>query len=78
MGKFLLLFFSCSSTCTIEAGYTCIAGSPLLPDYCYPPCGSGKSNTANPLACDDGNTVNGDGCSSTCLIEAGVTCDNTV
>lgn len=24
--------------------------------------------------CDDGNTLNGDGCSSTCKVEAGWTC----
>lgn len=28
----------------------------------------------NYLECDDGNTVNGDGCSSTCTIESGYTC----
>lgn len=26
------------------------------------------------MACDDGNTINGDGCSSTCKIEAGWNC----
>ena len=25
--------------------------------------------------CDDGNVVSGDGCSSTCLVESGYTCN---
>ena len=29
-------------------------------------------------ACDDGNTNNGDGCSSTCTIEEYFTCDSSV
>ena len=28
-------------------------------------------------ACDDGNTVDGDGCSSTCFVEDSYDCDNT-
>ena len=35
-------------------------------------CGNGAVEA--PEACDDSNTANGDGCSSTCTIEAGWTC----
>jgi cysteine-rich repeat protein len=32
---------------------------------------------AGPELCDDGNSVNGDGCSSTCALEPGWTCTST-
>ena len=32
-----------------------------------PVCGNGIMETGE--ACDDGNTINGDGCSSTCVVE---------
>ncbi len=35
-----------------------------------PACGDGKINLDPPEACDDGNSVPGDGCSGTCVIEA--------
>ena len=35
-------------------------------------CGDGKRNV--PEDCDDGNTVNGDGCSSSCTTESGFRC----
>jgi cysteine-rich repeat protein len=40
-------------------------------------CGGGAPNgTCNGSEeCDDGNATNGDGCSSTCLIETGFSCD---
>ena len=51
----------CSADCsTIEDGYLC----PTVGSACDPICGDGlvKGNEA----CDDGNTDNLDGCSSTC------------
>ncbi|MBK9035747.1 MAG: tandem-95 repeat protein [Myxococcales bacterium] len=41
------------------------------------PCGDGTLQAAVGEACDDGNTVSGDGCSSTCQIEAGAVCSGT-
>ncbi len=38
-------------------------------------CGDGMVGGAE--ACDDGNTVAGDGCSSTCAVESGWDCTNT-
>ena len=37
-------------------------------------CGNGQLDKDE--TCDDGNSVNGDGCSSTCLIESGYFCGN--
>jgi cysteine-rich repeat protein len=38
---------------------------------CNDICGDGLLYT---LPCDDGNTINGDGCSSTCSVETDYTC----
>ncbi|MBS2032786.1 MAG: DUF4215 domain-containing protein, partial [Deltaproteobacteria bacterium] len=52
-----------------ETGYTCTGSAPSV---CSTTCGDGiKAGTE---ACDDHNTTNGDGCSSTCAVEAGWTC----
>lgn len=39
-------------------------------------CGDGSFNAAT-QACNDGNYVNGDGCSSTCQVEKNYSCVNT-
>jgi fibro-slime domain-containing protein len=58
----------CSSTCTVEQGWTCIgAGTP-----CLPTCGDGRMLGGE--QCDDGNLVNGDGCNAGCRIEPGYVC----
>ncbi len=71
----------CSATCTIEPGYACD------PSGCAPICGDGLRVGAE--ACDDGvattgggtfgdgRPASGDGCSATCTIELGYTCDDT-
>ena len=49
---------------------------PTPPSYCVdaaPTCGDGRIDQADEQ-CDDGNTVSGDGCSSTCQIEPGWEC----
>jgi fibro-slime domain-containing protein len=65
----------CSSTCQVEPGYTCpnrngVGGTciPLTSNVC------GDGIVAGTEQCDDGNTTSGDGCSSTCMLEAGYTC----
>jgi len=58
----------CSSSCTIEPGWTC-SGSPSL---CTPICGDGL--IVGTEQCDDAGSSSGDGCSSTCAIEPGWTC----
>lgn len=42
-------------------------------DTCTEVCGDGKN--MGKFGCDDGNTKNGDGCSSTCLVEKGYSCN---
>jgi cysteine-rich repeat protein len=49
---------------TSASNCTCTAGSRT--------CGDGTKEPSE--RCDDGNTVNGDGCSGTCTIEAGHSC----
>jgi cysteine-rich repeat protein len=50
----------------------CGGGSPITPDTCYERCGDGRN--AGYFACDDGNVLNGDGCSSSCSLEKGFVC----
>ena len=73
-----------SSTCTIESNYICTGGTTSSKDTCsacpagQPPnslktlwqevCGDGLRAGAE--TCDDQNTSNGDGCTSTCTIES--------
>jgi cysteine-rich repeat protein len=62
----------CSSTCTVEPGYSCVGDSPSV---CSPICGDGVLKGAE--ACDDNNAMSGDGCSSTCQIEPFFDCTGT-
>jgi len=66
---------NCPPVCTIEPDYTCATvGQSCI--YTPPPpppqCGNGKIEGSE--ACDDGNVTGGDGCSSTCIVEAGWKC----
>ncbi len=65
----------CNATCQTEAGYTCPNvngnGGPCVKNPTNV-CGDGM--VAGNEQCDDGNTVSGDGCSSTCGLEPGWTC----
>ena len=54
--------------CQCSVGYT---PAPIT-GICSAVCGDGL--VASSEACDDGNLVNGDGCSSTCQIEANYSC----
>jgi cysteine-rich repeat protein len=68
----------CSASCSIEAGYSCSGAA--FGFYCggdgdtCENCGSGTRPFASSKQCDDANTVNGDGCSSSCRIECGYKC----
>ncbi|MGH7436169.1 MAG: DUF4215 domain-containing protein, partial [Polyangiaceae bacterium] len=66
----------CGADCsTVESGYTCPnvsgSGGPCIQSPANV-CGDGT--VAGNEQCDDGNTTSGDGCSSTCALEAGYTC----
>ena len=70
----------CSDTCVVETGWSCV-GVDGDPSSCAPTetfCGNGVYEFAKGEACDDGNSFDGDGCSSTCQQETGFTCDTTV
>ena len=60
----------------LEAGWTCLGGGEKSRDICTEICGGG-GDLGN-YACDDGNNINGDGCSSICTIEIGWTCASVI
>lgn len=64
----------CSSSCRIECGFTCNCpdGTDGSASVCTSTCGDGVKALSE--ACDDGNLLNGDGCSESCTIEDGFSC----
>ena len=64
----------CDSNCNLEQGYICQGGDPIHPDTCFDNCGDGLNVVGVAPYCDDGNNNPGDGCSSICITEDGVTC----
>jgi len=63
----------CSSSCTVEHGYSCAESDACSPSTCSKDCGDGKRGGNE--ACDDGNIVSEDGCSAECTVECGFFCD---
>lgn len=64
----------CDALCAVEPDYECV-GSPSVctpVSTTDPVCGDGLVEGAE--ACDDGNTVDGDGCTSACAIADGFRC----
>lgn len=90
---FTVIFYTCEdpncATCTFDLSddvTTLVSGSPncTLCDtgYAGTPCTEttiicGDGIVEKGEMCDDGNTVNGDGCSSTCKLEWGFDCVGT-
>lgn len=69
----------CSASCTVEDGWYCVGSVERFYDICSGLCGDGIRILA-PAAgeeCDDGawSRATGDGCTDSCVIEAGFTCD---
>jgi cysteine-rich repeat protein len=60
----------CNSSCTCD-GY--VDPWTDTPPQCSSQCGDGFVRLSE--ECDDGNTINGDGCSSTCLVETNYSCE---
>lgn len=59
-----------SSTWTVETYWTCTYDTLQYKSICSDKCGDGRTITTMPSTYwDDGNTNNGDGCSSTCAVE---------
>lgn len=65
----------CSANCGIEMFYKCnnIVGQRSFCERDYQ-CGNALQEQQNAEECDDGNTVNGDGCNFNCRIENGWGC----
>ncbi len=61
----------CSSTCSVESGYTCPAAGKACTKIAY--CGDGAVDVVGEQ-CDDGNTKSGDGCSALCTTEPNYFC----
>lgn len=69
----------CSALCTVEDGWYCVASTAETYDVCSGLCGDGIRILAEAAGeeCDDGawSRSSGDGCTDSCAIEAGFTCD---
>ena len=63
-------FVSASNVCTSCAN---LAGFNVVNGQCIEICGDGINYV---MGCDDGNNLNGDGCSSTCTVENNWVCTN--
>ena len=63
-----------STSCSIETGWTCSGGNSSTKDIWSEIWGDGKRFNSVNIYCDDGNKLNGDGCSSGCLKEIGWEC----
>ena len=58
----------CSATCRLEPGFACAPPTGAVPATCHrTTCGDRTKEGAE--ACDDGNTIDGDGCSGGCSFE---------
>jgi fibro-slime domain-containing protein len=68
----------CSASCTIELGWSCDntgqSQVPPVASKCTNTTKCGDKKISGAETCDDGNTVNGDGCSSACSLEPGWVC----
>ena len=71
----------CSDSCATEDAFTCSRNGPTSadPDQCTHKCGNGALDSQGSYTeqCDDSNTVDGDGCNSSCTGEEGFSCDRT-
>ena len=61
----------CSKTCTKEPSCRDASGATVA---CSTACGDGNIDADSDELCDDGNAVDGDGCSAMCQTESGFTC----
>ena len=65
----------------IEEGFLCSRSDAASPDICISLCGNSIRENGESSSyieeCDDGSRDNDDGCSSTCKVETGMTCNRT-
>jgi len=70
-------FEGCLDDCTGEyPGWHCSGGNQFNPSICLEQCNDGIITTSED--CEDGNVVNGDGCSASCLYEVGWDCTGAI
>jgi cysteine-rich repeat protein len=62
----------CSACSTFSSCSSCNIGFTLSGVNCIRNCGNGIRTQGE--QCDDGNAINGDGCSSNCTLEKGFIC----
>ena len=64
----------CDSNCAVEDGWECTLGDTTT-SVCTEVWGDGRimSSYSSAILWDDGNNIDGDGCSSTCIVESGWT-----
>jgi cysteine-rich repeat protein len=72
-------------SCNVSAGFAatpnsqgkcnCMAKYQFLVSTCVEICGDGYLMSKT-YECDDGNLIDGDGCSSSCMTEVGYRCEN--
>ena len=73
----------CNAACLLEVGEPCTddtdcasnrCNMAAMPPICAPPMGCGNGLLEAGEGCDDGNNMNGDGCTAACEIEDGNPC----
>ena len=73
----------CNAACLLEVGEPCAGdtdcatnrcNTAAMPPVCAPPVGCGNGLLEAGEGCDDGNNMNGDGCTAACEIEDGSPC----
>jgi cysteine-rich repeat protein len=68
----------CDVNCNWEDGQWACSGKMAGKYMCVPETGCGDGVRGHDEACDDGNNLNGDGCSATCVVEPLYECDGEV
>ena len=64
--------YGCDATCTPFANYECSTDQLAISNCASSYCGNGLRSSSE--ECDDGNTIDNDGCSSSCTIESSAEC----
>jgi cysteine-rich repeat protein len=72
-------FDGCSASCSVEFGWICTHSLECsTADECTEICGDGiRVGREMDGGCDDGNKIDGDGCSHECTAECGFACGDT-
>lgn len=71
----------CSNTCVIEPGWECtqnLFGISQCTSATVAFCGNAVFEPANNEQCDDGNSINTDGCTNGCILDPNFVCTNVV